>query len=91
MAAKLGNVSVFYVNRAGAFAGSYSEGTKCFPLELSRIKPLQGINYPHTPLWHSLCFKKRVPISHFKIKKIVSLRYVLVNENFFFYGLGFRG
>ncbi len=49
MAAKLGNLRVFYVKKKVDIQYSSSRTPKCFPLELSRIKPSGQINYPHNP------------------------------------------
>jgi hypothetical protein len=72
MAAKLGNLRVFYGKKAGGLLVFSLRVTKCFFREANNDRLLQGINYPHRPLWHSLCFKKRMPISISKSKKIVS-------------------
>lgn len=49
MAAKLGNLRVFYVKKARAYSILIPEPLSVFSLELSRIKLSREINYPHTP------------------------------------------
>jgi hypothetical protein len=91
MAAKLGNLRVFRVKKARGFPIVLFRSGKGLLAEIEQDQPFRhcqlSTNRPFGIIYVSKLGRQCLS----KNQKIVSIRYVLVHENFFFYGLGFRG